>query len=102
MNKEGVYDKKIEDDVAGIHVILELLDLFNDTFEKWHKTRKRRKDFLPVEERRHRLLPRFDKMPDDWYEGLLVITDYVSGMADRFALAKFEKLSSVNVNVGRA
>ena len=95
-------EEKIEEEVSGFRVILDLLELFMNTYENWHETRYNPDEFLPLYKKAFHLLPGYDKMPDDWYEGYLVITDYVSGMADRFALAKFEKLSSINVNVGRA
>ncbi|MCH8095972.1 MAG: deoxyguanosinetriphosphate triphosphohydrolase [Proteobacteria bacterium] len=101
-NKKRIYGEKIEEEISGFRVILDLLELFINTYENWHETRDNSDEFLPLYEKALRLLPSYDKMPDDWYEGFLVITDYVSGMADRFALAKFEKLSSINVNVGRA
>ena len=97
-----IYEEKIEEEVTGFRIILDLLELFINTYENWHETLDNPDEFLPLYKKAFRLLPSHDKMPVDWYEGFLAITDYVSGMADRFALAKFEKLSSINVNVGRA
>ncbi|MCH7916189.1 MAG: deoxyguanosinetriphosphate triphosphohydrolase [Deltaproteobacteria bacterium] len=102
INRKKIYREKIEEELAGFRVIFDLLEQFMNSFENWYETRNNPDELLPLHEKMLRLLPRHDKMPDDWYEGFLVITDYVSGMADRFALAKFEKLSSINVNVGRA
>ena len=102
INRNKIYREKIEEELAGFRVIFDLLEQFMNSFENWYETRNNPDELLPLHEKMLRLLPSCDKMPDDWYEGLLVITDYVSGMADRFALAKFEKLSSINVNVGRA
>ena len=97
-----IYEERIEEEVTGFRIILDLLELFINTYENWHETLDNPDEFLPLYKKAFHLLPSHDKMPVDWYEGFLVITDYVSGMADRFALAKFEKLSSINVNVGRA
>jgi len=99
---ENIYGEKTEEEIAGFRVILDLLELFINSYKNWHETRDNPDEFLPLYKKALHLLPSHDKIPDDWYEGFLVITDYVSGMADRFALAKFEKLSSINVNVGRA
>ena len=82
-------------------MVLGLLEIFSISLREWEVKGYNTARLLPRYQRVIELLPGHQHLPEDRYEWLLRVTDYVSGMADRFALAQFQKLKGIKVETGR-
>ena len=92
---------KLVAELAGFQVIIDLLEIFATSLREWESGGYKIDELRPRYQKTIRLLPGYTNLPRDRYEWLLRVTDYISGMADRFALAQFEKLKGIRIETGR-
>ncbi len=95
--------EKLVAELAGFEVILGLLEIFTTSLREWEAAGYRYEvpALRPRYQRVIQLLPGYRHLARDRYEWLLRVTDYIAGMADRFALAQFQKLKGIDVETGR-
>lgn len=92
---------KLISELAGFEVISYLLKIFATSFLYWECEGCKVDDLPPRYQKVIRLLPGYEKLPKVRYEWLLRVTDYISGMADRYALAQFQNLKGIHIETGR-
>ncbi|MCH7937312.1 MAG: dNTP triphosphohydrolase [Proteobacteria bacterium] len=93
--------RKIEAELAGYEVIHGLLKIYTDSFSEWEHVGYDLNKISSRHQKVIQLFPDFQLMPPDRYEWLLRVNDYISGMADRFILAQFQKLKGIRIDIGR-
>jgi len=93
---------KLEAEVAGFEVVRGLLDIFAEAAIAFADAAGDIDRLSPRHQRLIRLLPGWQHLPVDRYELLLRLTDYVSGMTDRFAVGQFRKLKGLSLGSERA
>jgi dGTPase len=93
----------MEIEAAGFSIIQQLLDLFSKMLEHFLK----HGDDFKHDMRMHniyQLLPpeyRARLVSKNPYRAYLVLTDYISGMTDRYALELYQKVTGTSVVLGR-
>ena len=95
------HPEKVVSELAGFEVITGLLTIFATSLREWEANGHKMDGLRPRYRRAVELLPGHRHLPKDRYEWLLRVTDYISGMADRFALAQYQKLKGIDVDIGR-
>jgi dGTPase len=100
-------DRKTKLEIAGAEVIGGLLDMFVDVVVVLQKVAFDMAAFKgKPKDRRHeraqalgRLMGRTLTEPKDAYSALLCVTDFVSGMTDRYAVDLYRTLKGISTNV---
>ncbi len=95
------HPEKLVSELAGFEVIIALLTIFATSLREWEDNGHKMNGLRPRYQRAIELLPGHKHLPKDRYEWLLCVTDYISGMADRFALVQYQKLKGIEVDIGR-
>jgi dGTPase len=93
--------RKLEAEVAGFEVIRGLLEFYCETHQSWETTGRQLAKMPERYRRAIRLLPNYVSLPATKYQWLLRITDYVSGMTDRFAVKQFRNLKGIRLGLDR-
>jgi len=103
LSEEKLYSdqRKIEAELAGFEVIHGLLKTYTDSLSEWEHVGYDLNKISSRHQKVIQLFPDFKLMPRDRYEWLLRVNDYVSGMADRFILAQFQKLKGIRIDISR-
>jgi len=100
-------DRKTKLEIAGAQVIGGLLDVFSHVVVELKKTgfdleKFNAKPKTHAHERAQalaRLMGRCLTAPKDGYAALLCVTDFVSGMTDRYAVELYQTLKGISTNV---
>jgi dGTPase len=92
---------KLVSELSGFEVINDLFEIFATSLRDWESRGYKIDELHPRYQKAIRLLPGYENLPMDRYEWLLRVTDYISGMADRYALAQFQKLKAIHIETGR-
>lgn len=98
-SRENIYTqgRKTEIEIAGHKVIHGILDVFLEAMADLHNNDWNLDKTSGHTQKLVRYMNRdFSHVTDD-YEGLLVMTDYVSGMTDRFALKTYKTLHGLSI-----
>jgi dGTPase len=95
---------KIQTEAAGFHVISSLLNIFSEMRIELSLNARNPDRMDKKNQNLLNLLPKESQdalLKADEYESLVVLTDYISGMTDKFALELYQRLSANSVSLGR-
>jgi len=99
--KEKLYndERKLKAEIAGFAVVRGLLELYSDALLAWERVRYNITAVPYLYEKIIRLLSGHLGLPRSRYQWLLCLTDYVSGMTDRFAVTQYRMLRGIDLGV---
>lgn len=98
-SKEKLFldESTLRAELAGYEVIYGLLDIFVEALLGWEENGWEIKGLPPHFEKTLELLRKSMHPPKSRYEWLLCVTDYVSGMTDKFAINLYRRLKGISV-----
>lgn len=98
-NELYVERQKMEIEAAGYNIIFYLLDSFAEVIEELLSVRGNPGNLNRKNKSLFQLLPHdnYVFVPNNRYEALLYLTDYISGMTDSYAVEMYRKLSGLDI-----
>ncbi len=92
---------KIITELTGFEVVQGLLEIYVSAIMAWMENGWKTDGLAPKYQKTVQLLPGHAVIPKNPYQWLLRVTDYLSGMADGFALTQYQQLKGIRVEIAK-